>query len=1035
MRTGWFTPTRPLIDRAAGRRRDPEQQKLQYRVRRFSAVNVAAMLIGVFLTAPGLVRAQEGVIAGTVLVEGSQRALGGAQVSIANQPGKGGITDASGRFRIVGVTGDQVTVNARLIGYAPRSQVVRVGATNVRLELPVRVLDLDRVVVTGTAGGEQRRAIGNSVATVNAADVLATTPVPTVQDLINGRAPGVVVMPGTGMVGSGSKIRIRGLSTFSLSGDPLIYVDGIRVNNETGSGISVQAFGSGVVSRLNDFEPEEIESIEILKGAAAATLYGTEAARGLINIITKKGAAGGTKFDFTVRGGSNWFMDAEHRIGSNYWINPATNKIEGVNVIATENARGTPVFRNGGIQSYAGNVSGGAGALRYFASGEIGNNQGAEPNNERRQTSARTNLSITPSEKFDLQASAGYIQSKTTLSCEAGCGGAMWGSLYSNPENLGSNCPPNPDFGCGFARGFNDWPPEVYRVLQDGQDVNRFTGSFTTTYKPFSWMTHRFAVGTDFTQEKNDEFLPFLTNDTAAFFWGNQSSGYRFQNRRDIVYNTYDYTGTGRVELNPAMSSATSFGVQYYTKAISSITGEGDFFPAPGLETIGSAAQKTGLSDDYLKNNTLGFYLQEILGWHDRLFVTGAYRVDNNSAFGKQIHWVTYPKASLSWVLSEEPSFKSRLPTSVNSFKLRAAYGLTGQQPLYNSALRTLTPVAGSGGSGALTPQNVGNLGLQPERVGEAEAGFETNLLDDRLSIDFSYYRSATSQTILSRGVAPSTGFGGSQFVNLGKIQNHGIEALFKTQLINQKSHGWDMSLNLATNSGKILRLNGKDTTIDLGSVSQRVGYAPYSFFSYRVVSAEYDPVTKRAVNAMCDNGKGGVTRCLNANGGVIAPKVFLGRSVPGFEGSWSSTVRFLDRFRLYGMVDFKSNYKRLDNNLRIRCQIFHTCLEWLQPEKTDPRRLAQMQTPGTLRDFVINDAKFAKLREVSLAYDAPDRFARYFGARRLAISVAARNLHTWTPYTGLDPESQFLSGSPNFVDQAELPQLASVVWTLHLGF
>ncbi|MDQ6888087.1 MAG: SusC/RagA family TonB-linked outer membrane protein [Gemmatimonadota bacterium] len=1035
MRTGSFTPTRAPSDRVARTRRDPEHGDPRQRTWLVSAISFVAMLLGLLLATPGFARAQEGVVAGTVLVEGSQRPLGGAQVSIAGQPGKGAFSDASGRFRITGVTGDQVTVSARLIGYGPRSQVARVGATNVRIELPVRALDLDRVVVTGTAGGEQRRAIGNSVATVNAADVLANTPVPSVQDLINGRAPGVVVMPGTGMVGSGSKIRIRGLSTFSLSGDPLIYVDGIRVDNETGTGLSVQAFGSGVVSRLNDFEPEQIENIEILKGSAAATLYGTEAARGVINIITKKGAAGGTKFDFTVRGGENWFMDAEHRIGSNYWLNPTTNKIEGVNVIATENARGTPVFRNGGIQSYAGNVSGGSGTIRYFASGELGRDQGAEPNNERRKTSARTNLSITPNEKFDLQASAGYLQSNTTLSCEAGCGGAMWGSLFSNPENLGSNCPPNPDFGCGFARGFNDWPPEVYRAMTDGQDVNRFTGSFTTTYKPLSWMTHRLAIGTDFTQEKNSEFLPYLTNDTAAFFWGNQSSGYKFQNRRDVVYNTYDYTGTGRVELNPAMSSATSFGVQYYTKAISSITGEGDFFPAPGLETIGSAATKLNLSDDFLKNNTLGFYLQELVGFHDRLFLTGAVRIDNNSAFGKDIHWVKYPKASLSWVLNEEPSFKTRLPTFVNSLKVRAAYGQSGQQPVTFSALRTLSPVAGPNGSGALTPLAAGNSQLKPERVGETEVGFETNLLDDRLSIDFTYYRSTTRDAILARGVAPSTGFPSSQFVNLGEIQNKGIEALFKTQLINEKSHGWEMSLNLATNSGKVLRLNGKDTTIDLGSVSHRVGYAPWSFFSYRVVSAQYDPVTKRAINAMCDDGKGGITACLDANGRVIAPKVFLGRSVPGLEGSWTSTIRFLDRFRLYGMVDFKSNYKRLDNNLRIRCQIFHTCLEWLEPDKTDPRRLAQMQTPGTLRDFVINDAKFAKLREISLVYDAPDRFARHVGARTLAVSIAARNLHTWTPYTGLDPESQFLSGSPIFVDQAELPQLASVVWTLRFGF
>jgi TonB-dependent starch-binding outer membrane protein SusC len=163
--------------------------------------------------------------------------------------------------------------------------------------------------VTGQPGGTARRAIGNSIATVNAANVVNTGVVKSMRDLINARAPGVVIMPGTGMVGSGSIIRVRGNSTFSLSGEPLIYVDGVRVLNEVSSGISIQAFGSGVVSRLNDFNPNDVESIEILKGPAAATLYGTEASRGVINIITKKGAPGGARYSLTVQQGANWFSN------------------------------------------------------------------------------------------------------------------------------------------------------------------------------------------------------------------------------------------------------------------------------------------------------------------------------------------------------------------------------------------------------------------------------------------------------------------------------------------------------------------------------------------------------------------------------------------------------------------------------------------------------------------------------------------------------------------------------------------------------
>ena len=953
---------------------------------------------------------------------------------VVDQPERVALSDASGRFRITGVSGTSVVVIARHIGYTAVQQTVQVGNENVRLTLIERPVELEQMVVTGTAGGEQRRTIGNSVVSLNAADVVAKAPISSMQDLINGRAPGVVVMPGTGMIGSGSRIRIRGMSTFSLSGDPLIYVDGVRVNNETGTGLAIQAFGSGVVSRLNDFDPSEIENIEILKGPAAATLYGTEAARGVINIITKRGATGGTQYSFTAKQGSNWFMDDAKRIGSNYWIDPSTGEIEGVNVIETERQRGTPVFRTGQIQDYSASVAGGAGTLRYFASGDLGTNEGAEPNNARRQISGRTNLSVTPSEKFDLQSSVGYVQSHTTLSCEAGCGGAMWGAMYSNPANLAENCTPLPE--CGWVRGFNGSPPEVDRSLQDWQDINRFTGSVTANLKPFSWLTSRIAVGTDFTQEKNEELLPYLTNDTLRHFWGTFADGWKYQNRRDVTFNTYDVNTTARFQVRPTVSSATSGGIQYYTKHISSITAEGDFFPAPGLETVGSAAQKVVTLDDYQDNNTLGFYLQEQVGLRDRLFLTAAVRVDNNSAFGKEIKWVTYPKVSLSWVMHDEPFVRNVLPDLVSNLKLRLAHGQSGQQPQAFTALRTLGPVAGPNGSGALSPLAVGNPNLKPERGVETEAGFDASFFDDRIGLDFTYYHTATKDAILSRGVAPSTGFGGSnQFVNAGEILNQGIEFLLNTQIINRERLSWQSTLNLSRNIGKVRRLNGSDTTIDLGSVSHRIGYAPWSYFERRVISADYNPVTERAINIICDDGRGGSMPCYNAAGLIQAPKVFLGRTVPSIEGAWSNTVRFFESFRATSMIDFKAGYKRLDNNLRIRCQIFLTCLEVLNPSTTNPARLAQMQSNGTLRDFVINNARFAKLREIALAYDAPQRYAARLAARSLTVSVAGRNLHTWSPYTGLDPESMFLSGTPNFVDQAELPQLASFVFTLHLTY
>src|SRR5262245_57926056 len=195
---------------------------------------------------PATARAQNGAVAGTVVVAGSERPLAGVQIGVVNDPTKGATTDANGRFSIAGLTGSVAILNARFIGYRPEIDTVRVGSTDVRIVLSERAIQLNSMVVTGTAGGAQARELGTAVAAVNAADVVAQNAVPSVQGLLNGRAPGVDIIAATGQVGAGSQIRIRGVGSFSLSSTPLIYIDGVRTNNGQ----------TGLVSRFNDVAPE-----------------------------------------------------------------------------------------------------------------------------------------------------------------------------------------------------------------------------------------------------------------------------------------------------------------------------------------------------------------------------------------------------------------------------------------------------------------------------------------------------------------------------------------------------------------------------------------------------------------------------------------------------------------------------------------------------------------------------------------------------------------------------------------------------------
>src|SRR4029079_1152863 len=506
------------------------------------------------LAIPSRLHAQSGVVEGTTVTQGTQRPLAGVQIGVEGQPGKGATSDASGRFRVTGLSGETVVLSVRAIGFRPVFDTVRVGATNVRIALSERAIELNQVVVTGTAGGAEKRELGTSIASVNVADVTAQTSVPSVEGLLNGRTPGVVVLPSTGQIGAGAQIRVRGVGTFSLSNTPLVYVDGIRSDNNQ----------TGLIGRFNDFNPEQIESIEVLKGPAAATLYGTEAARGVVNIITKKGAAGSNKYAFSAKTGGNYFQDAENRMPTNYWINPETGKLDSINFVRSEAARGTPLFRTGKNQSFDANVSGGSSLYRYFAAGEWQDNQGIVTQNARQQKSARTNLSVVPNSKFDLETNIGHITRRTTTTPQGTGGGIFFTGEYAEPQRTVAACAPNAARGCGWARGAFSNPPEVYLATTNWQDLQRVTGSASIKYDPFPWMSHRVLIGTDYVLEDIQSYTPYQTDSVIVFFLGANFDGSRSETSTQTRLVTYDYAGSLGFNVSPAWITKSTFGAQYY---------------------------------------------------------------------------------------------------------------------------------------------------------------------------------------------------------------------------------------------------------------------------------------------------------------------------------------------------------------------------------------------------------------------------------------------------------------------------------------
>src|SRR5947199_7195809 len=396
---------------------------------------LCSLALTVGIVSPVAVAAQGGSVAGIVVSRSSGAPVGDAQVAVTGTALRA-FTDASGRFHLDDVPGTTSVLQVHRIGFRAAIDTVKVGDTNLRLALDEKGLELSQVVVTGTSSATEIGRIGNAVSRINAAELTQKAPIDGVQDLLNARAAGVVIQRATGAVGSGSRIRIRGASSFSLSNQPLMYVDGVRVDADPATGPANQAFGSASISRYNDFNPDDIESIEIVKGPAATTLYGTEASGGVMQIITKQGTPGPARWNLTLRQGANFLSNPEGRFPTNYQRDGLGNVIS-VSMRDLESQLGASIFRTGHAADYQLSVSGGSSAVRYYAAGGTELQGGAEPNNDIRHTTGRANLTITPSDKVTLSARVGYVSGPTHLSAEAGFGGRIWSTVLGRPPQPG----------------------------------------------------------------------------------------------------------------------------------------------------------------------------------------------------------------------------------------------------------------------------------------------------------------------------------------------------------------------------------------------------------------------------------------------------------------------------------------------------------------------------------------------------------------------------------------------------------------------
>ena len=1036
------------------------------RIPRFSVAGrgVVAGLASVIVGS--LAQAQGGVISGTVITARTSEPVAGATLMIESTR-LGAMTAPGGTYRITGVAPGTYTISVRRLGYVRATRQVTLRDTlTLNFELEKTATTLDQVVVTGTPTAQSRRELGNALGQVNVSELLKVAPKPNVQQLLN-VVPGVRVQSGGGDVGSGGNTRIRGSSSMTLSSEPLVYIDGVRVNNAAADAGGFP--GNGGVdsryapSRINDINPEEIESIEVIKGPAAATLYGTEASNGVINILTKRGTRGRPTVAYQVRGGANWLPDPENLFPHTYYKS-AAGEIVDVNILKHEREVGFPVsyygrcpapykqsgdrckgspFQTGKPQGYDVTISGGAESLNYLFFGGWDRDEGAVDYNWKNRLSGRSNFTFTPSDKINLDFGLGYERSRLrSAGVQQPVTTAIIWSCPSPGCEPGRNLPNGLD---GPMRGFLLYVPEVYHDnIQGYEDVGRSTLTSTLRHIPAAWFNQRLTVGGDFTEQRLTSLWKKLTTVGSLF-----PQGRRDVQQSQASYVSADYAASATIRPTSALKLETAFGVQYYRKQNQAVLARAETFPVSDLETITAGAIKTA-QENFVENKTVGLYIQQQAAWRDRLYVIAALRGDDNSAFGKSYAATYYPKLSASWVLGEEPFFR-RFPR-LSSLRMRTAWGRAGQQPDAFAALRTYAPETGAGGTPTLTPQNLGNPDLKPEVGEELEAGLDASFFSDRLSLEVTWYNKTTKDALVQVPALPSLGFPGVQFRNIGEVANRGIEFDLNGEVLRSRNADLRLGLKFSRNANEVVTLGGPSSLVMNATFGQyHVPGSPLgAIYHRRVTSAQLTTVNgqPRATNMMCESGPRIKGTNFSKGGGppvpcLEAPSVYWGNAIPSWEGSGSATLTLFRNLQLFGLVDFVGGNTILSGDIRASLLSFRNQRAIL--EAKDPILFAY-DILDTRRQTGIVKGGFAKLRQVSATYNLPPSLLRSARMSRASATISAQNFWTiWVAQKSdfgvklTDPEIRNTNaagadpGGLTGYNQEGWPQLRRVMFSLRV--
>jgi TonB-dependent SusC/RagA subfamily outer membrane receptor len=932
-------------------------------------------LVLALVAAPVMLQAQQtGIVVGTVTDAATGQPLSSTVIAITGTQ-LAAQSDGRGHFIIRGVRSGSASVRAQRLGYRQLLQPVSVpvgDSVRVAFSLQQSAVTLSEVVTTGTGGAVAKRELGAPIGVVDASKIMEVKPASDIGSILEGQVTGLRSTTVGGGVGGAKDLRVRGTSSFTLNQRPVVYVDGVRVDTRatdwTGSvaGACCSFNGGTVEDRLGDFNPDDIDHVEVLKGAAAATLYGSEASNGVIQIFTKHGKAeSAPQWGITVGAGFD-------RQRENYptTLYPLFTGPDGTRALDLNQT----LIRSGPFQSYNVEVQGGAGRSTYFVSGGYSREVGSIQPNDQTKGNIRLNVNWSVSDKMTFEVRSAFARDYLH-ELESG---NNWSSLTGNAQNGDPRT-------ASVVRPYGEAWISVADIqkIQLTSDATRWTGGGTMTYAPWAAFTNRLTFGADVVGDQKQRFFPFEGNYGANYV----TNGEKLNGMRNYSVYTTDYLGSVNFHLPKGIGSTFSFGGQgfYETEVLTAATGKQ--FAGPGISTVSAASQTFG-AERYTHAVQVGALAQNRFAFGDRLFSTIGVRVDGNSAFGTGYGYQTYPKIDVAYNLDG----MSWLPSVVSSLKLRAAIGTAGKAPGPFDSFQTYRPVAVYQSTPALLPQSPGNLQLGPEKSTEIDGGFDAGFFGDRLGIEASVYKTQVKNAIVPVLLAPSVGFTGTQPQNIGGIENRGWDISVNLLTLSRSNFDWRNEIRMDGLHNNVVTLSGINGVVDAFGNRIRVGYPIGAVFQIAPVS--YNAATK--------TWKGTDTA------------VYFGPALPTFNLSYSPNIKW-GRFNLYSLITSERGawFRATDNNYRFRNHTGDPFLALLGPGGANTA--ASDSAVAWYTQFTdIQQRDNVRLRTISLAFDLPDRYSSAVGVGRTAITVSANNVMWWDHCHCNDPNSTW-GGADSF--------------------